>query len=140
MTILNPEHLIQQAARLIEAPQPGPARQVDIRRAISACYYSVFHMVLGAAADTAVGRVHRAAPRYALVYRSIEHRDLRTTCDIVKRPSLPAAYQDHGPAGGFVANIRAFAESVTWLQERRHAADYFPGRAFIHVTPVRRSP
>jgi hypothetical protein len=108
-------------------------------RGILAALRQIFHL---SACPNLPGHlwVHRAAPRYALVYRSIEHRDLRTTCDIVKRPSLPAAYQDHGPAGGFVANIRAFAESVTWLQERRHAADYFPGRAFIHVTPVTRSP
>ncbi len=126
MTVLNPEHLLQQAARLIESPQPGPARQVDIRRAISACYYSVFHRVLCAAADTAIGRVHRATARYARVYRSVEHRDLRTICDIAKRSSLPVGYQEHGPVGGFVANIRAFAESVVWLQERRHAADDDP--------------
>jgi hypothetical protein len=78
MTILNPEHLLQQAVRLLVSPQPGPVRQVDIRRAMATAYYGIFHMVLIAAADSVVGRVHRATARYARVYRSIEHKDLKT--------------------------------------------------------------
>jgi hypothetical protein len=50
VAILNPEHLLEQAERLIEPPPAGPPRQVDIRRAISSAYYAVFHATLAAAA------------------------------------------------------------------------------------------
>jgi hypothetical protein len=50
MATLNPDHLLAQAERLIRAPPAGPPLQVDVRRAISAAYYSVFHAVLTAAA------------------------------------------------------------------------------------------
>jgi hypothetical protein len=133
MPMLNPEHLLQQAARLIEAPQSGPARQVDIRRAMSASYYAIFHLVLIAAADSVVGRVHRGTPRYGRVYRSIEHKDLKTLCDIAQRPSLPASYQPHAPAGAFGRDIQSFAKAALWLQGLRHTADYDPGPRF-HTT------
>jgi hypothetical protein len=42
MAILNPEHLLQQAERLIQPPPAGPPRQVDLRRAISGAYYDAF--------------------------------------------------------------------------------------------------
>ena len=128
--IMNPEHLLQQAVRLIESPQPGPARQTDIRRAISASYYGIFHMILIAAADSLVGRVHRRTARYGRVYRSIEHKDLKTICDIAKRPALPAGYQAHVPIGGFVPAIKSFADTTLWLQNIRHTADYDPGPRF----------
>ena len=49
MPILNAEHLLDQAARLIVSPQPGPPRQVGIRRSISAAYYGLFHALQTAA-------------------------------------------------------------------------------------------
>jgi hypothetical protein len=50
VTILNPDHLFDQADRLIVSTA-GPPRQVDLRRAISAAYYGVFHIVATAVAD-----------------------------------------------------------------------------------------
>lgn len=131
MTILTPDHLIDQAARLVVSPRPGPVRQVDLRRAISSSYYGVFHAALIAAADSIVGRVHRRSVRYARVYRSIEHKDLRTICDLARRPTLPPMYQPHVPGGGFGGPIKSFAEGTVWLQERRLAADYDPLLTFV---------
>jgi len=48
---LNPDHLFEQAERLVAPPPAGPPRQVDLRRAISAAYYGLFHFCLIAAAD-----------------------------------------------------------------------------------------
>jgi hypothetical protein len=39
LAILNPEHLFEQAEKLVIPPPAGPPRQVDIRRAVSAAYY-----------------------------------------------------------------------------------------------------
>jgi hypothetical protein len=50
VTILNPDHLLEQADKLISPPAAGPPRQVDLRRAISSAYYGLFHSCLTAAA------------------------------------------------------------------------------------------
>lgn len=126
MAVLNPDHLLDQADRLITPPGGGAPRQADLRRAISNAYYAVFHAVVTQAADDIVGRTHRASPRYALVYRSIDHKSLRKLCNDVKKPTLPANYSKYSPRGGFGPDLIALATAVIDLQEKRHLADYDP--------------
>jgi hypothetical protein len=126
LAILNPEHLFQQAEQLIVPPAAGPPRQVNIRRAISAAYYGLFHATLIAAADQFVGKTKQGTSLYALVYRAVDHRDLRLLCEEVKKSKLSAKYLPFAPSGGFGANLQAFASAVLELQEKRHEADYNP--------------
>lgn len=126
MAVLNPAHLLEQAERLVVPPPAGPPRQVDVRRAISAAYYAVFHFILTEAADDLAGKTKKGSPRYALVYRSVDHSKLKDLCLEMKKPILPAKYQRYSPARGFGSNIQAFASALVELQEKRHAADYDP--------------
>ncbi len=125
MAILNPTHLFDQADGLAGSGVGRP-RQVDIRRAISASYYGLFHAVVTAAADLVIGQNNRAQPRYGLVYRSIDHNKLREFCKDVQKQALPEKYRRYAPSGGFGADIRTFATAVVELQEKRHTADYDP--------------
>jgi hypothetical protein len=126
VAVLNPDHLFQQAQALIATSAAGPPRQVDLRRAISAAYYGVFHFVLTEAADEFVGVTQRSTARYALVYRSINHRGLKDLCNEAKKTPLNARYQRYAPPGGFGPSIQAFAGALIELQEKRHSADYDP--------------
>jgi hypothetical protein len=125
VAILDPEHLFEQADLLITA-RAGRPRQADIRRAISATYYGLFHAAVTAAADQVVGATNRAKSRYGLVYRSIDHKSLRDLCEAIKKPNLPDKYKPYAPQGGFEPDIIAFATAVAELQEKRHEADYNP--------------
>jgi hypothetical protein len=126
MPVFNPDHLLEQADRLIAPPSRGAPRQADLRRAISNAYYGIFHAVVTEAADHFVGRTHRQTPTYGLVYRSIEHRSLRGLCEDVKKATLPARYSKYVPTGGFGLDLIPLATAVVDLQERRHLADYDP--------------
>jgi hypothetical protein len=126
VAILNPDHLFEQAEQLVEPPPAGPPRQVDIRRAISAAYYGVFHATLTAAADQFIGVTKRNSSLYALVYRSVDHRWYREVCVEVKKSQLPDKYQQYVASGGFGSNLQAFATAAIELQEKRLAADYDP--------------
>lgn len=126
MAILNPEHLFEQADKLIAPPPAGPPRQVDVRRAISSAHYGVFHATLTAAADQFVGVTHRATSQYGLVYRSVDHKWLRILCEEVKKQTLPSRFAPYAPADGFGPHIIAFAAAALELQEKRHNADYDP--------------
>lgn len=128
---MNPDHLLEQAGRLIEGTTAGAEpRQVDLRRAISAAYYAVFHDVLAAAADEFVGPAERGTPRYTLAYRSIDHRVLSRLCAEVKKSKPSAQYQGYAPATGFTREARSFAGYIVELQEKRHSADYDPSARF----------
>jgi hypothetical protein len=126
MAVLNPEHLLDQANRLATPLAGGAPRQADLRRAISTAYYAVFHGILIAAADDFIGRSLRTSERYALLYRSVDHRALRALCEDIPKATLPAKYAPYSPSGGFDPDIVALASAVADLQERRHAADYDP--------------
>ena len=126
MAIPNPEHLFEQADRLITPPAGGAPRQVDLRRAISGAYYGVFHAALAAAADQVVGVTKRSSNQYALVYRSVDHKTLRDICREVQKQTLLGKYAPYAPRNGFGPNIKAFAAALLELQEKRLAADYDP--------------
>ncbi len=126
MAILSPEHLFDQALRLIEPLAAGPPRQVDLRRAVSSAYYGVFHALLTEAADAFVGTIYRSTAQYALVYRSVDHRAARDLCQEAKKQTMAARYIRYIPDGGFDRNIQTFADAFIQLQEKRHAADYDP--------------
>lgn len=126
MAVFNPDHLLDQAERLTVPLGSGAPRQADLRRAISTAYYGVFHAVVMEAADDFVGKTQRDTPRYALVYRSIDHRSLRGICEDVVKTTLPAKYSKFQPSGGFGPDIVALATAVVELQEKRHSADYDP--------------
>jgi uncharacterized protein (UPF0332 family) len=120
---IDPEHLFQQAARLITS-QSGRLRQADIRRAFSAAYYGLFHAIITAAADQFVGKTNRDKNLYGLVYRSVDHGRLRELCNQVRTPPLSDKLKPYAPPKGFDADIRAFAAVTVQLQEERHVADY----------------
>lgn len=124
MAIPNPDHCFEQAERLVEGA--GRPRQVDLRRAVSNAYYGLFHAILTAAADEAVGTTLRSTPSYSLAYRSVDHRALRALCAEIQKPTLASKYRRYVPTGGFSRFMREFAASVVELQDSRYAADYDP--------------
>ena len=126
MAVLNPDHLLEQADRLITPLAGGAPRQADLRRAISNAYYGLFHAVVTEAADDFVGASHRQTPRYSLIYRSVDHRWLRTLCEDIAKHTLPRKYDNYQPPGGFGPDLTAFATALVDLQEKRHLADYDP--------------
>lgn len=124
MPILNPNHLFEQADKMIAAPASGPPLQVDLRRAISSAYYALFHLTATALADEFVGAAHRGSSRYDLVHRSVDHRAIKDLCLIAAKTSPPPKYVPYVSLKGFGRDILIFAEAVVELQVRRHQADY----------------
>lgn len=130
LAVIDPSHLLEQASRLVQPPPAGPPRQADLRRAISAAYYSVFHCAMIALADEFVGKTKRSEARYGLIYRSINHRSLKDLCADIVKPTLPNKYLAYQPGNGFGGNLVDFAAAIVDLQGKRHLADYDPAQRF----------
>jgi hypothetical protein len=124
MPVINPDHLLEQADRLVAPPAVGAPRQADLRRAISTAYYALFHALLTAAADDFVGQNHRQSTRYELAYRSIGHIAAHSMRGC--QQANTARYTKYEPVGGFGADLGAAAKAFVELQEKRHSADYDP--------------
>jgi hypothetical protein len=125
VAIFDPEHLLDQADRLA-MPIAGVVRQADLRRAISATYYALFHATLIAAADMIVGNENRTSNRYALVYRSVEHVTLKEISENITKTTVPDKYKRYIPRAGFSSDVIDFADALILFQNRRHQADYDP--------------
>ena len=131
MAIPNPDHFFDQAFRLSGAQSRGKPRQVDLRRAISAAYYGLFHFTLSEVCDAFIGRAGRGSPRFTLLYRSVDHRSLLVTCEEVGKGAAPAGkYRPYVPAGGFDMSLQDFSRALVSLQRQRHRADYDPSARY----------
>ncbi|MBC7586543.1 MULTISPECIES: hypothetical protein [unclassified Tardiphaga] len=125
MAIINPWQLFDQADRLIAE---AGGQQVDLRRAVSAAYYGLFHSATIAASDFIVSKSRRNHREWSLVSRSIDHKDLRELCKALDQP--PGKYRPFIPAMGFSAELKDYARAVVELQQKRHDADYDPIATF----------
>ncbi len=115
---MKPHDLIGQARRLIAA-SPRRPRQVDLRRAISAAYYALFHAIARTSANILVGTSHAdsTSAAWRQVYRSLDHNFAKEQCK-----KLPQTYSQE---------LRDVAAAFIVLQELRHSADYDPGATFL---------
>ena len=61
----------------------GRPRQTELRRAVSAAYYALFHTLANSCATTLVGstRANRDQTAWRQTYRSLEHGHAQRQCD-----------------------------------------------------------
>lgn len=109
------DDLIQHAIFLSELNSPDEPKQVDLRRAVSAAYYSLFHLLTTEAAQNWKHQSQR--DRFA---RMFDHRRMKACSSRISSRPLPV---DPGQIS-VVKNLKLVANSFVELQQARHTADY----------------
>ena len=99
--------------------QRGRPKQTELRRAVSATYYALFHTLARNAADLLVGDRSSTRTRQAWrqTYRALDHRRIKNQCTKQTIARFPQGIQD-------------FADHFVRMQRRRHLADYDPFERF----------
>jgi hypothetical protein len=69
-----PEELLDQAILLSDIDSPGERKQVNLRRAVSAAYYSLFHLLTMEASEN--WAYERQRPRFARLFDHGTHEGL----------------------------------------------------------------
>ena len=120
--MVNPRELIRIARQLAAGDlgsSVGRPRQADLRRAVSAVYYALFHALAACAADTLIGTnpASRIETLWLQTYRTLEHGQARERCQGAMVGLFPSGIQD-------------FARQFVEMQGQRHDADYNPGVTF----------
>lgn len=116
------EDLLEQA-RHLAARDAGRPRQASLRRAISAAYYSLFHLIIEDASSFLV-RSSRLQP---VVARSFEHKSVRAAAtaigDVARRPGANHWMQPllESPISPDLVEV---CNTFVNIQELRHRADY----------------
>ena len=127
---MNPRDLIRIARQLasgVMGGNRGRPRQTELRRAISAAYYALFHTLALSGANALAGssRTSRNQPAWRQAYRALEHGHTRNQC--LNRPAMNM----------FAAEIRNFGQLFVLMQSQRHSADYDPYARFSRPNVMR---
>ena len=123
---LNPDDLLTIAESLASGSigqRRGRPRQAELRRAISAAYYALFHTLAGNCADQLVGGRASTETRQAWrqMYRALDHGQVKRRCT-ERRPKHVLRM--------FPQEIQDFADQFVRMQRERHLADYDPFEQF----------
>lgn len=107
------DDLLAHAVELVHTVQPT---QLTLRRAVSAAYYAVFHLLIAEATSYWGNASLRAA-----LGRAYDHGTMKTASNrILDASKFPFAGED----ATAVKNLRFIAQAFNQLQEDRHFADY----------------
>ncbi len=114
---MNPHHLLDQAEQLASAGAGRP-RQTDLRRATSAAYYALFHLLTqaGGQAIASPGELRR------VIVRAYNHGEMKQAATVFARGVVPPALR--GLLAVVPADVCLVAQAFIDLQEARHRADY----------------
>ena len=123
---MDPRDLIKIGLRLASGAlgrRRGRPRQTELRRAISAAYYAMFHTLALCCANQLAGRTRasRSQAAWLQVYRALEHGYTRAQCE------------KHSVMSRFPVGIREFAQQFVFMQFQRHSADYDPGEHYLRL-------
>jgi len=122
--------LLDQAEHLA-GKEPRKPKQASLRRAASASYYALFHLLVD---EAVLGLVKGPDPDGLrnLLRRAFDHGEMRTMCAAFSGGTLPASLA--ATLGGPVpADLRRVAKVFLELQQARHEADYDLSRSFTRA-------
>jgi len=106
------QDLLDQAYHLAKL-ESGAPKQASLRRAVSAAYYALFHLLI----DEAVG--HWGVPRHrSILARTFDHGKMKG----ISEDHIRSFYSSGQPLTG--AQLKNVAQAFVQLQEKRHTADY----------------
>ncbi|MFH1469627.1 MAG: hypothetical protein ABIO70_34900 [Pseudomonadota bacterium] len=121
------QDLLDQAGHLVKR-EPKRPKQASLRRAVSAAYYAVFHMLIDAASRFVVRGSNRPELRRA-VTRAFDHGEMKSAANSFKGGTLPSVLQGAVP-GPIPLELRRLCVTFIDLQQTRHEADYDLTRVF----------
>ncbi len=123
------EELLEQA-RFLASLDPHSPKQANLRRAVSAAYYAVFHLLAQdvAAQVTPIGPVGlRERTQRALLHNSMYKAADAFSVPGPRPRNLP---DDISLPNKVSAELFSIAKGFTLLQEQRHTADYNVTQSF----------
>jgi hypothetical protein len=123
--------LLAVARHLATADAATPPAGAQLRRAVSTAYYALFHKISYAAARRFMGPDQENSAGYAILYRSFDHRHMKTVCQALQVSTLKERFRVHLRRNEVSKDMRDFVMAFPALQEARHLADYDPGVEFL---------
>ncbi len=125
------DDLLAQADRLAQLEKKKP-KQASLRRAVSAAYYALFHLLIDESSRFFVSGKKRESLRLQLA-RSFDHGQMKSTAKAFVTPKPGDNAWRKVLASPPSASLVDVASAFIALQEARHEADYDLARVFTRV-------
>jgi hypothetical protein len=125
------EDLIAQARGLARLDARRP-RQANLRRAVSAAYYGLFHFLIDATCRQSMGTGHPQLPYRNVLGRAFSHKAMKGACRSFAGGVMPTRVANALPSG-FVVPVEILAQEFVHLQAQRHLADYDRSASFLRA-------
>lgn len=124
------DDLLTQAETLAGLDRSKP-KQANLRRAVSAAYYALFHFLVDEGCRQVLGTRQSTTAFRRIVARAFDHGSMRGACDAFSRGQFPRGVTRSLPSGFAVPiDLADVAQSFIELQEQRHLGDYDLGTTF----------
>jgi uncharacterized protein (UPF0332 family) len=118
------ENLLRQARRLVQLDPKRPD-QANLRRAVSAAYYALFHFLIDQSCRSVIGARHDQRAYRQVLGRAFVHGTMKEACRSFKGGTLKSNIAKGLPTGFQVPlEVQAISDTFYELQDRRHRADY----------------
>ena len=129
------QDLLNQAETLARIDTRGKPKQANLRRAVSAAYYSLFHFLVEEVCRGVMGTQHTERGYRQSLARAFVHSTMKDACKSFAGGQLPKSVERPLPkstGGGYVVSkpIQNIAAIFVDLQEERHLADYDLSKQF----------
>ena len=118
--------LLQQARSLV-SKEPRRPKQASLRRAVSAAYYALFHLLISESSRLLIAKQNLKELRI-LASRAFVHSEMKQASKVFASGSLPTALKTI--VGAVPPALKRVADTFVELQEARHEADYDIGQRF----------
>jgi uncharacterized protein (UPF0332 family) len=120
-------------ARALAGNEPQRPRQASLRRAVSAAYYSLFHLLTEDAALVMFGGSNAADLR-AVLRHAFQHATMKNAAQGIGAGNPAAAWRRLLAAPS--PELKFVAVTFVDLQQARHQADYDPGHRLTRSEAV----
>jgi uncharacterized protein (UPF0332 family) len=121
---LHYDDLLRQAERLTRLDAKRP-RQANLRRAVSAAYYAVFHFLVDQSCRLVMGTQHEQSPYRNVLGRAFSHAMMKQACKYFAVGKLKnRAAQGLPKTFSIAAATKLISDVFADLQDKRHSADY----------------
>ncbi len=118
---------MDHARKLAEDCDPTTPKQVHLRRAVSAAYYSLFHLLTSEATRLYIRDNSELAARFN---RAINHNDIVNVSNKFAKKQWPKILGQKNENFELPEKLLQVAGAISELQEARHEADYDLSRTF----------
>ena len=115
--------LLVQADQLLKA-DPKKPKQANVRRAVSAAYYALFHFLIEEATLLVVNTGFSSKPLRQIVARAFTHTAMNEASKSFKSRNLPELYDTLLTSSPIPPELGRIAAAFVDSQQNRHRADY----------------